>query len=794
MRVTSLIGVAYYLCGSILCFYAGIFLSWVDTTLLIIVALTGLLLLKVRPHNRLEFIFMLTCTSLVYVSRLPVRHYVSDSGVYYQDTLNYLLYIAALFSIALILLPLFAARREGVKFTLRFSESVILICLFLFLLYSLMVIFIGFLMSLTALVNPFLFLYFAATVGIVFSGRLLFSLEKRLQGMVFFLFLVPIATTACYKIVTFAGIYSDLNKVSVESATLSIEEKREIYKRVIDRNRYLQWNDFSVQTHQQLGVLCFKNREFQEAEKNFGAVLKHERNNLLSLMGRGMALYHGGNQKEAIRTFRHVTSQATSFDELKSLLEPDIEILNLLGVMYMEEGKLDQALNILEGVFETDSTRSDTAFFIGSIYTSKKNGKEGIRFLNRAEELGYRSPELHYRLGLLYADMGRWPKVIKATQKAISISPTYLDAYELLEQAAEKAGREGLFQKINRAKMNILPKQRLAEVKTQNIELLGYSLQKQEFRQGEAITIHFFSRILRNLASNQEDIYLLLGNPPEITLRNEFNVLEQMNKKSRLFYVGDIVRTTCTIDGRTLLPGLCELSYYLPGDVRLDKKDKDRPSNQVDNSDFRRLCTFQIVPHVYRRISFGPEKVPHIFDDGLEHKYLKTYFYLANRHSIDVPVLRNPMSFKVSSLIMISSLTFSGEMPQKSEIARLIIIDNNDKEYVWHVRAGIDSSEWAWDFPGMRIAHKRAPIAYSWKVSTFGPDFDAHKYYRKFVFEEPVFIKSIRMQYVAHTGCIEVCDLIYQGHGMNILKKELSLVDNGKNSPVFQQNERGQDD
>jgi len=78
------------------------------------------------------------------------------------------------------------------------------------------------------------------------------------------------------------------------------------------------------------------------------------------------------------------------------------------------------------------------------------------------------------------------------------------------------------------------------------------------------------------------------------------------------------------------------------------------------------------------------------------NNFLK-YFYLAKKYTISIPLTYKPKSFMIDSLILVSTVTFGADIEQNTIIAQLLITDKNDKTSPWDIKAGKDTSDWAWD-------------------------------------------------------------------------------------------------
>jgi hypothetical protein len=81
-------------------------------------------------------------------------------------------------------------------------------------------------------------------------------------------------------------------------------------------------------------------------------------------------------------------------------------------------------------------------------------------------------------------------------------------------------------------------------------------------------------------------------------------------------------------------------------------------------------------------------------------------------------------------LALVTNLSWSASVPTGAVVARIRLTTDDGRSFELPLRAGLDTSEWAHDRPDVRAsaAHKRAPVATSYKVEDAGGDYEGHTY------------------------------------------------------------------
>ena len=117
--------------------------------------------------------------------------------------------------------------------------------------------------------------------------------------------------------------------------------------------------------------------------------------------------------------------------------------------------------------------------------------------------------------------------------------------------------------------------------------------------------------------------------------------------------------------------------------------------------------------------------------------------------SLNVPgiVAGERLSFKVppvevDHIALLTSLAWSDAVPNHTVVAELRLHSQDGHTFDLKLRAGDQTSEWAYDRPEIsaRIKHKRAPVATSYDVQDAQTKFAAHTYVASFALPQPAVV------------------------------------------------------
>jgi hypothetical protein len=131
-----------------------------------------------------------------------------------------------------------------------------------------------------------------------------------------------------------------------------------------------------------------------------------------------------------------------------------------------------------------------------------------------------------------------------------------------------------------------------------------------------------------------------------------------------------------------------------------------------------------------------------------------------------------PRPARANTVAIATALACSAAVPDRAEVARLVVRDTSGRTFTQQLLAGRDTSEWAYDCADVRPTMKqtRAPIYRSYPVTRGDVQCEGHDYAARLALPEPVEVAEIELQW---TGA----------HGTLSLKK-ISLIDAADGSSV----------
>jgi Bacterial membrane protein YfhO len=98
----------------------------------------------------------------------------------------------------------------------------------------------------------------------------------------------------------------------------------------------------------------------------------------------------------------------------------------------------------------------------------------------------------------------------------------------------------------------------------------------------------------------------------------------------------------------------------------------------------------------------------------------------------------------IDHIAMLTNLSWSNDVPDHTAVAQIELVAEDGKTFSFDLRAGDDTSEWAYDRPDIRsqIKHKRAPVGTSYPVDDGRQKYEAHTYVSSFTLPARAVITS----------------------------------------------------
>jgi hypothetical protein len=149
--------------------------------------------------------------------------------------------------------------------------------------------------------------------------------------------------------------------------------------------------------------------------------------------------------------------------------------------------------------------------------------------------------------------------------------------------------------------------------------------------------------------------------------------------------------------------------------------------------------------------------------------------------------LQVPAKLNVTAVSIVSSLGCSTRVPNNAEVLRILITDANGKVVTQSLRAGRDTSEWAYSCSDVLplMQHQQAPVFESFPVvrESF-PTCEGHRYVTTLTVDKLSNVKSLELEWIGSSGMIDIQKVSLIDHETKqiypITKMSTSLADTNR--------------
>ncbi|MDJ0717276.1 MAG: tetratricopeptide repeat protein, partial [Prochloraceae cyanobacterium] len=154
-----------------------------------------------------------------------------------------------------------------------------------------------------------------------------------------------------------------------------------------------------------------------ELEAETQKQLERQRQDAESHNNLGKVYLEQGKLEEALAAFERAIE-----------LDPqNAESHNNLGKVYLEQGKLEEAVAAFEQALELDSQNAQSHNGLGDVYVMQVKLEEAVAAFERAIELDSQDADPHNGLGFVYSEQGKLEEAVAAFERAIELDSQ--DAY-----------------------------------------------------------------------------------------------------------------------------------------------------------------------------------------------------------------------------------------------------------------------------------------------------------------------------------------------------------------------------
>ena len=117
------------------------------------------------------------------------------------------------------------------------------------------------------------------------------------------------------------------------------------------------------------------------------------------------------------------------------------EAYNLLGIIYEEQGLIDEAIAVLHKSIEFDGLNANAFFNLGTILGKQGHYEKAAALLHKGLSISPRIPIALNNFGLALVNLGRLDEAIRALEKATELDPRYGEAWFNLGDAYYCSGQ-----------------------------------------------------------------------------------------------------------------------------------------------------------------------------------------------------------------------------------------------------------------------------------------------------------------------------------------------------------------
>jgi len=175
-------------------------------------------------------------------------------------------------------------------------------------------------------------------------------------------------------------------------------------------------------------------------------------------------------------------ASAQHFQKAIALYPQYAEAYQLLGVVHMEDGKLQEAEPELQKAAEIEPHMSTAQFALGVCRNEMGKYPDAEAALLRGLELDPESPEGHYELGKTYWALGRWQDAAPHARKAVNLKPDMAEAHVLEgDIALRKHDAQGALKEYKEA-LRLDPKGAMAASTQQMVDKIEQALKHPQTR------------------------------------------------------------------------------------------------------------------------------------------------------------------------------------------------------------------------------------------------------------------------------------------------------------------------
>ena len=118
-----------------------------------------------------------------------------------------------------------------------------------------------------------------------------------------------------------------------------------------------------------------------------------------------------------------MTEQNSDYGESLGITEEEIMEMGRVGAVFYEQGNIENALQIFEGLVELQPDNGNAHAALGAVLTLRKDDQKATRHLEKAIELEPNQIAPYVNLGEVYVRQQKLEQALMVMKKAIELDP-----------------------------------------------------------------------------------------------------------------------------------------------------------------------------------------------------------------------------------------------------------------------------------------------------------------------------------------------------------------------------------
>jgi len=176
------------------------------------------------------------------------------------------------------------------------------------------------------------------------------------------------------------------------------------------------------ETMRKIGLVHLELEQYDDAIKVFSEMLDKDPSAHPIRLYLGMAYEEKGDLDRAYAEFVKIPHGS----------DAHIESVGHIAFILKEQGKTDQAVEMLKGAIAANPSRIELYLTLSALLEAAEKPATGLALLLDAEKRFDKEPRFHFRLGVLYDKLGKKQESIEQMQKVIAINPKDVQALNFL--------------------------------------------------------------------------------------------------------------------------------------------------------------------------------------------------------------------------------------------------------------------------------------------------------------------------------------------------------------------------